>query len=143
MTSLQGISFVTLGVQDLERSAAFYRAMGLKPHPRSNNSTIFFQLQGQVLALYPRHLLAEDACIEVPGSGFGGITLARNVASGEAVSALLDRAVKAGGTLMRNASEPPWGGLRGYFADPDGHAWEVAWNPGMRRDDEGGAWLPE
>lgn len=142
MEAPAAISFITLGVEDLDRATAFYGALGLTPHARSNPHITFFQLQGQILALYGRAALAEDARITDRGDAFGGITLARNVDSPDKVVALLEDAVAAGGTLLREASEPPWGGLRGYFADPDGHPWEVAWNPGVTFDDHGGAHLP-
>ena len=132
------ISFITLGVIDLARSRAFYEAMGLQAHSRSNSYVVFFDVGGQVLALFPRESLAEDAA-SVPGSTEAKITmsLAQNVSSEADVSTLLQRAVSAGGTLLREPSSPPWGGIRGYFADPDGFAWEVAWNPGVSIDAEG------
>ncbi|MDD4447934.1 MAG: VOC family protein, partial [Methanothrix sp.] len=83
---------------------------------------------GTALALYPRHLLARDACAEDLG-GYGGITLAQNVSSKEEVDKALSQAVLAGGTLLKAAGDTEWGGYSGYFADPDGHPWEVAWAP--------------
>jgi predicted lactoylglutathione lyase len=126
------ISFITLGVTDLAKSRIFYESMGLEAHPRSNSYVVFFDVGGQVFALFPRESLAEDAG-SVPGSTETTITmsLAQNVASEADVGRLLQRAVNAGGTLLREPSAPPWGGIRGYFADPDGFAWEVAWNPGI------------
>ncbi len=94
-------------------------------------------MSGQVLGLFEFDALARDAGMNAERSGFGGIALAHNVGSPEEVQPLIDQAVAAGGRQLRPASEPPWGGLRGYFADPDGHAWEVAWNPGMTIDDAG------
>jgi predicted lactoylglutathione lyase len=132
------ISFVTIGVFDLERSRAFYRAIGYSEHPRSNPFVAFFDLGGQVLALFPRGSLAEDAAVPAASADAGiSIALARNVAHESDVQSLLDRAVAAGGRVTREPSSPPWGGVRGYFADPDGVAWEVAWNPGMTVDDRG------
>ncbi len=142
MTMRANISFVTLGVADLPRARAFYEALGLTPHPRSNESIAFFDMSGQVFALYAREALAEDAAMHDTPAGFGGVTLAHNVESADAVQPLIDAAVAAGGTQLRPASEPPWGGLRGYFADPDGHPWEVAWNPGVTIDEDGRAHLP-
>lgn len=131
------ISFITLGVSDVARSTAFYEAMGLTKHARSNEHISFFDMSGMVLGLFLQEALAEDANLELKTCGFGGIALAHNMATKEEVQPLIDAAVAAGGTELRPASAPPWGGLRGYFADPDGHAWEVAWNPGMTIDAHG------
>jgi len=142
MSMRPNISFVTLGVDDLERATAFYKSLGLTPHARSNEHITFFDMSGQVFALFGRAALASDAQLQDDRSPFGGVTLAHNVCTAEDVTALLELAVASGGALLREASEPPWGGLRGYFADPDGHAWEVAWNPGVTIDDDGRAHLP-
>ncbi len=132
------ISFITLGVVDLARSRAFYEAMGLEVHPRSSSLVAFFDVGGQILALFPRESLAEDAS-STPGSTETTISmsLSQNVASESDVGSLLERAVDAGGTVLREPSAPPWGGIRGYFADPDGFAWEVVWNPGVAIDADG------
>ncbi len=132
------ISFVTLGVLDLDRSRAFYTALGYVEHPRSNPFVAFFDLGGQMLALFPRESLAKDAAVEAAPVGEGiAVALSRNVARESDVQSALDRAVAAGGRITRTPSSPPWGGVRGYFADPDGFAWEVAWNPGMSVDERG------
>ncbi len=124
------LNIVTLGVRDLERAVSFYRD-GLK-WPQSSASigdfAIFSLSTGTALALYPRHLLAADARVN-DGGGFGGVTLAQNVADQETVDRVLAQAVEAGGTLLKAAERVEWGGYSGYFADPDGHPWEVAWNP--------------
>lgn len=124
------LNIVTLGVRDLERAVSFYRD-GLK-WPQSSASVgdfaIFKLSTGTALALYPRHLLAADANVTDSG-GFGGITLAQNVPDKKTVDRVLAQAVKAGGTLLKAAQTAEWGGYSGYFADPDGHPWEVAWNP--------------
>jgi len=126
----QRLTLVTLGVRDLERSVAFYRdGLGWAPWSGSGGDFMLFPLQGGFgLALYPRPTLAEDAGLK-DARGWGGMTLAQNVASRAEVDAVLTRAVWAGGTLLRRAAEKEWGGYSGYFADPDGHPWEVAWNP--------------
>ena len=93
------------------------------------------------MALYPRHLLAADARVK-DGGGFGGITLAQNVADKETVDLVLSEAVKAGGVLLKAAAQTEWGGYSGYFADLDGHSWEVAWNPFFVIE-EGHLHLPE
>lgn len=132
------VSFITLGVSDVAAATDFYVSMGLTPHPRSNPHVTFFDLGGRILALFGRAALAEDAAQEDGHDcSFGGSTLACNVPSADAVQPMIDRAVAAGGTLLRPPSEPPWGGLRGYFADLDGHPWEVAWNPSCPVDDSG------
>ena len=134
------LSFVTLGVSDLARARAFYEGLGLVAAAASNPQVTFFQLsQGLVLALFGREDLAEDAGMPMqPGSA---IALAHNVRSAEEVDALLDRARALGGRITREGSMAPWGIYRGYFADLDGHAWEVAWNPMVRWDEAGGVWL--
>ena len=138
------ISFVTLGVSDLQRATRFYeQALGL-PRIPTPPEVVFFEMGRTWLALYPRDLLAADAGVEPgpppgsPGSsGFPGFSLAHNVASGEEVQAALDRLSRYGGRILRRADAPPYGGLRGYVADPDDHAWEIAWNPAWPISPEG------
>lgn len=137
------ISLITLGVTDLARASAFYQRLGWKPASLSDDDITFFQLGPVALALFPREKLAEDAHLDPAGSGFGGITLAHNVRERDSVDRLLALATEAGGTLLKAAAEPPWGGYSGYFADPDGHPWEVAWMPGMRIAENGALILPD
>ena len=128
------ISIITLGVSDLERSIVFYRdGLGL-PKREGPDGIAFFDLRGTWLALYPREALAEDALVSAEGSGFTGITLAHNVRSPEDVDATLEEAVNAGATLRKPGQKVFWGGYSGYFEDPDGFLWEVAWNPGFEID---------
>ncbi len=123
------ISLITLGVADLERSIRFYRD-GLKlPHRPGSEGVAFFETRGTWLALYPRQALAEDAGVPGEGSGFRGVTLAHNVRSPEDVDRALREAVEAGAVLVKPGQKVFWGGYSGYFADPDGFLWEVAWNP--------------
>jgi catechol 2,3-dioxygenase-like lactoylglutathione lyase family enzyme len=123
------ISIITLGVADLERSTRFYRdGLGL-PHNPEYMDIAFFPLQGCWLALYPRQALAADAKVDPQGSGFSGVTLAHNVRSKAEVDRTLQQAAAAGAQITKPAEEAEWGGYSGYFADPDGHLWEVAWNP--------------
>ncbi len=123
------ISMITLGVSDLDRSTAFYRdGLSLPVHGDFSGIT-FFKLDGSWLALFPRNELAKDAGIDSAGQGFGGITLAHNVASRKEVDAVLAEAQKAGAKIVKPARGADWGGYSGYFADPDGYLWEVAWNP--------------
>ena len=123
------ISMVTLGVSDLVRSTAFYRdGLGL-PADENFPGVVFFQLKGAWLSLYPRAELAADAKVSDEGQGFSGFALAHNVASREEVDVVLEQARNAGARISRPAHETDWGGYSGYFADPDGYLWEVAWNP--------------
>ena len=124
------ISIITLGVTDLPRSVKFYRdGLGLPLFDENTESIAFFQNRGTWLALYPRESLAADVGIAAEGSGFSGVTLAHNVRTREEVDALLEVAVAAGATLVKPAEDTFWGGYSGYFADPEGYLWEVAWNP--------------
>ena len=124
------ISLITLGVGDLDRSVYFYRdGLGLPLWGSYELGIAFFTLQGTWLALYPREALAGDANVPAEGGGFSGVTLAHNVASRERVDAVLTEAEAAGARIVKPAWEAFWGGYSGYFADPDGHLWEVAWNP--------------
>ena len=124
------ISIVTLAVADLLRSVEFYRdGLGLPLADEKTESIAFFRNRGTWLALYPRQALADDVGIAPEGSGFSGVTLAHNVRTQAEVDALLAAAVAAGATLVKPARDAFWGGYSGYFADPDGHLWEIAWNP--------------
>lgn len=123
------ISMITLGVRDLEKSVRFYRdGLGF-PQRESPPSVAFFTLNGTWLGLYSHDALAEDAAVSAAGNGFRGVALAHNVHSAAEVDAVLAQAVAAGATLVKPGQDVFWGGYSGYFADPDGHLWEVAWNP--------------
>jgi catechol 2,3-dioxygenase-like lactoylglutathione lyase family enzyme len=123
------ISMITLGVRDLARSVKFY-AEGLGfPRMDSPPEVAFFTLNGTWLGLYGREALAEDATVPSQGSGFESFTLAHNVHSEAEVDEVVDQAVKAGASLVKQPQTVFWGGYSGYFADPDGHLWEVAYNP--------------
>ena len=135
------LSVVTLGVASLEESQQFYQ-QGLGWEPGSSDEQIvFFQLNGLILALYPREALAEDALVPNDGKGFGGITLAYCARSKEEVDEILNRAQSAGARITKPAQEVFWGGYSGYFADPDDHLWEVAYNPFWKIDDQGNVYL--
>jgi len=126
------ITIVTLGVADLERSVRFYRdCLGFPTNYRDGDSIAFFSTNGTRLALYPLNKLAEDISptLHPEKSQFSGITLAHNTRAKEDVSAILERAEAGGGTIVKHAQDVFWGGHSGYFADPDGHFWEVAWAP--------------
>lgn len=123
------ISFVTLGVSDLERSTRFYEAgLGL-PRLKSPPTVSFFELGKTWLALYPSRLLAADAGVPSEGSGFRGFALAHNVRSAAEADRLMQDVATAGGRIVKPAQPAEWGGYSGYFADPDNFLWEVAWNP--------------
>ena len=139
----QRISLVTLGVGNLERSREFYERLGWKRAMAAAEGIVFFQAGGMALALYPREELAKDAKVSEEGSGFGGVTLAYNTRSKKEVDAVLGEAEAAGAKIMKKAEEAFWGGYSGYFADPDGFLWEVAWNPFFEVREDGGIRLPD
>lgn len=123
------ISFVTLGVGNLEVSTRYYEQVLRLPRLPGAPGVAFFEMGATWLALFPRHDLAADAGVPGEGSGFPGFALAHNVRSREEVDALLAEAAHGGGRLVKPGGEAEWGGYTGYFADPDGFLWEVAWNP--------------
>jgi hypothetical protein len=125
----QRLSLVTLGVDDLARARGFYEGgLGWK-RGNDNPDVAFYQMPGMILALWSRASLAADAGVSDPGAAFAGLALAYNARSREEVDAVLAEAKAAGGTVVKPASDTFWGGYSGYFADPDGHLWEVAHNP--------------
>lgn len=133
----QQISLITLGVEDLERSVRFY-ADGFGWAPVFRNAEIaFFQMNGFVFGVWIRTALEADAQRRTQ-AGPGAFALAHNVAAREDVQSVIDRLVAAGGERLRDGEAPPHGGFRGYVADPDGHAWEIAWNPAWAIDANGG-----
>ncbi len=124
------ISIITLGVSDLARSTAFYRdGLGLPLSEEGSDAIAFFEMKGAWLALFPREALAADAKVDEAGSGFPGFTLAHNVGEKDAVAVALKQAEDVGATITKQAQDTDWGGHSGYFKDPDGFLWEVAWNP--------------
>jgi uncharacterized protein len=137
------LTIVTLGVADIARARAFYGKLGFKASAASNEHVVFHQAGGVVLALFGRAALAADAGVADSGPGFSGVTLAHNVASPAEVDATLAEAVAAGARLVKAAETVFWGGYSGYFADPDGHLWEVAHNPFFPLDAQGRLELPE
>ncbi|MBN8441352.1 MAG: VOC family protein [Thauera sp.] len=139
----QTISFITLGVRDLARSRRFYRTLGWRESSSSQAEVAFFQAGSVAFALFGREALADDASVEAAGTGFPGFTLAHNVGSEGEVASTLQEAVAAGGRLVLPGQKAPWGGFRGYFADPDGFLWEVCFNPFVPLDAEGGVQLPQ
>lgn len=123
------ISMVSLGVKDLESSIKFYRDGLSLPMLESPPGVAFFNLNGTWLGLSNRDGLAKDAGVNSDGSGYSGINLAHNVSSEKEVVEVLDQAIKAGATLVKQPQKADWGGFHCYFKDLDGHIWEVAYNP--------------
>jgi len=135
----QRVSIITLGVSDIKKSREFYKALGWKPVEHEHGeSIVFFQCGGMVVALYPRELLAEDAGVSpAKNDEFSGITLAYNVNGKEEVHATVEQARKAGARILKEPQDVFWGGYHSYIADPDGHLWEIAFNPFTLIDDKG------
>lgn len=119
---------ITLGVEDIDRSVKFYESLGF-PRMDSAPEVAFFTLRGTWLGLYGRKSLAEDAEVSSRGSGFNSFTLSHNVKTEQEVDLVISQALAAGATLVKAPKKVSWGGYSGYFADPDGHLWEVAHNP--------------
>jgi uncharacterized protein len=136
----QRISIVTLGVSDLARARAFYEALGWRG--QEVEETVFFQVGPLVLVLWARAKLAADSGVPDDGRGFDGVTLAQNVRSADEVDAVVAAAAEAGATVARKPGPTFYGGYAGVFLDPDGHAWEIAHNPGFTITDEGAVVLP-
>lgn len=138
----QRVTMVTLGVRDLARSKAFYDALGWRP-AREMEGVAFYQMHGGwVVALYPLQELGDDMDRDPATLGTGAVTLAVNHNSEEEVDADVHRALQAGATLVKGAQATAWGGYSGYWADPDGHVWEVSHNPFWPLSADGGLTLP-
>jgi len=125
------VTIVTLGVSDLPRATEFYGAVLGTPPNTSSAAITFIELPGIWISLYPMEKLAEDISpgITIARDGFRGVTLAHNARSRDDVVAIIRRAEQAGARVVKEPQETFWGGFSGYFADPDGHYWEVAWGP--------------
>jgi catechol 2,3-dioxygenase-like lactoylglutathione lyase family enzyme len=136
------LHLVTLGVDDVAAAARFYEALGMKRHMRNAEGVAFFDAGGVALSLYGRPALAKDAGVDALPSGSGSATLAFNVDSEGAVDETLAAAEAAGGKILKPGYRIFWGGYIGYFADPEGHLWEVAYNPQFSFDDQGRIVLP-
>jgi predicted lactoylglutathione lyase len=138
----QRISLITLGVADLGRARSFYESLGWEG--QTVQETVFFQAGGLGLALWARDKLALDCGVEDrPSAGFDGIALAHNVRSPAEVDELIATAEQAGATVTRPAATTSYGGYAGVFVDPDGHAWEVAHNPGFPLAADGSITIPD
>lgn len=137
------LNIVTLGVRNFDAALSFYKdGLGWLTSSASNEQIAFFPLGGVVLALYPREALAEDAEVEPNGTGFTGITLAYNAKSSEEVDQILEQVETLGAKIVKKAQKVFWGGYSGYFADPDGYLWEVAFNPFFQFDEKNNLILP-
>ena len=138
----QRISLITLGVADVSRARAFYERLGW--HGQEAEETVFFQAGGMALILWGRAKLADDSGVPDRGAGdFNGVVLAHNVRSRAEADAVLADAARAGAEISQPARETFYGGYAGCFRDPDGHVWEVAWNPGFTLAADGSLVLPD
>jgi uncharacterized glyoxalase superfamily protein PhnB len=136
----QRLSLVTLGVVDVAAAKRFYERLGW--HAGLDvQDTVFFQVGGLILTLWGRDTLAADSGVSDPG-GWGGIALAHNVGSTDEVDRVIEQAREAGARITREPADMFYGGYAGVFVDPDGHPWEVAFNPGFLLDDDGSIRLP-
>ena len=132
------LNIVTLGVRDLQKSKTFYKkALGWEAAKGSDNNIVFFNQGGIVVSLYPVDKLADDAMLLPERSGFSGVTLAINQDTKEAVAEIFNRAVENGAKSLVEPRDTFWGGYDAYFADPDGHTWEIAWAPFWKFDEQG------
>jgi catechol 2,3-dioxygenase-like lactoylglutathione lyase family enzyme len=134
------LSLITLGVADVARSRRFYEALGWRASGASQADVTFVQLGAMALSLWGRGELARDAALPDSG-GWGGVALAHNARTRAEVDTILEEARAAGARILKLGQETFWGGYAGYFADPDGHAWEVAWNPHFPLGADGGLQL--
>jgi predicted lactoylglutathione lyase len=136
----QRVNVITLGVADLERARRFYEAVGWKTNAEPGADVVFFQAGQMVVSLWDRAKLAEDSCVE-DSPGWGGVTLAVNLASPEEVDKVTEEAREAGARIGREPAETFWGGYGSVVVDPDGHPWEIAYNPHWTVTEDGGVSL--
>jgi uncharacterized protein len=138
------ISLITFGVADIAKATSFYDRLGfVRSRTASQESVSFCQAGPVVLALWGRDAQRDDAQAENLWTGNGGIVVAQNLASEDAVDVMMARAEAAGARILKRAAKTFWGGYNGYFADPDGHVWEVAFNPFWKLDEDGRVRLPD
>lgn len=130
------ITVITLAVDDLDQSLRFYRdglglpTQGIIGQEYDHGAVVFFDLQAHVkLALWPRHSLSHDTGLKLSPHGSTNVSLGHNVSSQAEVDDVMAQAEKAGATIVKSAAKTFWGGYSGYFQDPDGHLWEIVWNP--------------
>ena len=134
------MTLITLGVGDLERARRFYEAIGWRTNAAPGDDVVFFQAGDMVVALWDRERLAEDSCVD-DAPGWGGVTLALNLASPEEVDRVTEEARAAGARIGREPAETFWGGYSAVFIDPEGHPWEIAHNPRWTVTEDGGVRL--
>lgn len=139
----QRLNLVTLGVSDIARARAFYEAWGWKASVASQPEVAFFQANGLALALWGRDELAKDVGVDIDAGGYSPFALAYNARSKAEADEVYARAIAAGGKALKPPHDVFWGGYSGYFADPDKHVWEVAWNPDFFLDEQGHLALPD
>jgi predicted lactoylglutathione lyase len=139
----QRVTLITLGVADLTTARAFYTRLGWQEHAQSQETVVFFQMNGAALGLFPLNELAKDQGRPEAPLGTGAMTLAQNFATEAEVDAAFAAAIAAGGTALKAPEKVFWGGYSGYWADLDGHVWEVAMNPFWPLDEDGSLTLPE
>jgi uncharacterized protein len=140
--TVQRVTLITLGVRDLLAARAFYARLGWVEHGESQESVAFFQMQGSVLALFGRAALAADQGRPEQALGIGAVTLAQNFATEADVDAAFGAALAAGAVAVKRPEKVFWGGYSGYWADVDGHVWEVAMNPFWPLNEDGSLILP-
>lgn len=132
----QSIHIITLGVSDFERSIKFYeQGLGWKKSAASQGDIAFFSMGGINFAIYPKDKLAEDVGIDANGSGFPGFTIAHNARSEEEVDHIFQEVKNLGASIAKEPQKVFWGGYSGYFRDPDGYLFEVAYNPFAKFDE--------
>jgi predicted lactoylglutathione lyase len=138
----QRISLITLGVDDLDRARRFYEALGWSG--QELEETVFFQAGGMAFVLWGREKLRADSGVPVGAVGtFDGVVLAHNVRSEADVDNVVAAAARSGGTVTRDPGKTFYGGYAGYFTDPDGHSWEIAYNPGFPLAEDGSLTIPD
>ncbi|MGN6214855.1 VOC family protein [Parafilimonas sp.] len=134
----QKLHLITLGVDDLQKSLDFYeKGLGWKKSDKSMDNFALFDLGGIILALHPRHELADDTTLKYQPTTFSGLTISHNTKSEREVDEILKKVAKLGATIVKPAQKVYWGGYSGYFKDPDGHLFEVAYNPFWEFDENG------
>ena len=143
MSVPQRVSMVTLGVADVARSTSFCESLGWRRSSASQDTVIFFSMEGSVLALFGRDVLAEDTHLKAAGSGFRAVTLALDCAGPAEVDAVYSAGLDAGTTPVKPPWSVFWGGYSSYVCDPDGHPWEIAHNPYAPNDAHGRMQLPD
>jgi len=136
------LSLVTLGVADVPRARAFYERLGFRPSGASKPDVAFFRAGGVVLALWSRTALAAELGLADPGGGFAGVALAHNVRTREDVASVTEAWDAAGGHVVKAPADTFWGGHAAWLADPDGHVWEIVWNPRWPLAADGSLALP-